>query len=704
MKTMNERFLRSIYLRLTGVLMLVVMLALAASAFLSHRGFERALVPEMAKQLVSGGASARNLVLKAMEYNIGFRELYGVEQTFDELKGLIPDIAYIAVTDTTGAILYQRFKAPPGADAHFRDPRVLSVTPSSLPAQATRLGSQYVVSMPINAAQQAVGMLHIGVDVGFVDRIILDMLFDVLVVLIVALFFTLELLNFIAGTRLEAELRALGTTIERGGAGNFAAARTSASDSAFGPVHRLLESLRLKVNSAYEMLARDIEAGRRAPAHERPPGLAAATRGLQNLAQRYRFGAADPTERHDDGLLAKIRAPLFVFILAEELTRPFLPGYIKSLLVPIPWLSPAVVVGLPIVLFMLIVALAQPFLGAYSQRVGPRQAMLIGAGTAAFGFVASAFAGTVLDLLVWRSLCAIGYAMVFVAAQAHVLEHSRGASRARSFALFIGAIMVASVCGPSIGGILADNIGERLTLGVAALLALLSLVAIQQLPEPVAANPQATPARAPTWREFGALLLNRRFMTLTGLAAIPAKALLTGMCFYLVPLYLLDLGSSQSVVGRILMVYAVMMVLGTPIAAALATTRERMENLVCAGLFISGSGGLLLLFGSGALWVFAAIFLVGLGQSLSIAAQSALVREHCESEVAALGEPSVYGVYRLLERFGNALGPLLAAALVLTVGYRDAFVWGGAAVALCGVFFMLATRRPADPALASAET
>ena len=644
MKTMNQKYLRGIYLRLTGALMLVVMLALAASAYLSHRGFERALVPEMAKQLISGGASARNLVLKAMEYNIGFRELYGVEQTFDELKGLIPDIAYIAVTDMTGAILYQRFKAPSGAAEHFRDPRVLSSTPSDLSAPATRLGSQYVVSMPISTAQQAVGMLHIGVDVGFVDRIILDMLFDVLVVLIVALFFTIELLNFIAGTRLEAELKALGTTIEHGGAGNFAATRSSASDLAFGPVHRLLESLRMRVNAAYETLARDIESGRRAPAHERPPGLAAATRGLQNLAQRYRFGAADPAELRDDGLLAKVRAPLFVFILAEELTRPFLPGYIKSLLVPIPWLSPAVVVGLPIVLFMLIVALSQPFLGAYSQRVGPRRAMLI------------------------------------------------------------GAIMVASVCGPSIGGILADNIGERLTLGVAALLALLSLAAILQLPDPAPADPQSTPARAPTLREICALLLNRRFMTLTGLAAIPAKALLTGMCFYLVPLYLLDLGSSQSVVGRILMTYAVMMVVGTPIAAALATTRERMENLVCAGLSISGSGGLLLLFGGGVLWVFAAILLVGLGQSLSIAAQSALVREHCEAEVAALGEPSVYGVYRLLERLGNAAGPLFAAALVLTVGYRDSFVWAGAAVALCGVVFMLATRRPAVPTLANAET
>ncbi len=704
---MNESYLRGIYLRLTGVLMLVVVAALTVGGYLSHRGFERALVPEMAKQVVSGGASARNLVLKAMEHHIGFRELYGVEQTFDELKGAIPDIAYIAVTDMTGAVLYERFKAPVGAVSYFRDPDLLAAgataaSPDHAPA-TKQLGTQYMVSMPISTPRQAVGMLHIGVDVGFVDRIILDMLFDVLVVLVVALFFTLELLNFIAGTKLEAELKALGATIERGGSGNFATLRTAPGDMAFGAVHRMLEGLRQRVNSAYQLLARDIEAGRRAPAHERPPGLAAASIGLERLGERYRFGAADQGAHRDAGMLAKVRAPLFVFILAEELTRPFLPGYVKSLLAPIPWLSPEIVVGLPIALFMLIVALAQPFLGAYSQRVGHRHAMLVGAGIAGFGFAASAFAGSVIDLLVWRSLCALGYAMVFVAAQGHVLEHSEGADRARSFALFVGAIMVASVCGPSIGGILADNIGERMTLGVAALLAILSIAVVAQLPDAALPDPQRPEPRAPRLREIGTLLLNRRFMTLTGLAAMPAKILLTGTCFYLVPLYLLELGSSQSVVGRILMIYAVVMVLGAPLAAALATTRSRMENLVAAGLIISGSGGLLLLFSGGVLWVFAAIFLVGLGQSLSIAAQSALVREHCEAEVQAMGEPAVYAVYRLLERLGNAAGPLIAGTLVLTLGYRNSFMVTGAAVALCGLLFLLATRRPTEPKLAHAE-
>ena len=63
-----------------------------------------------------------------------------------------------------------------------------------------------------------------------------------------------------------------------------------------------------------------------------------------------------------------------------------------------------------------------------------------------------------------------------------------------------------------------------------------------------------------------------------------------------------------------------------------------------------------------------------------------------------MGAPAVYGVYRLIERLGNALGPLLAAVLVLTFGYRASFVMTGALVMLCGACFVMATRRTQGPA------
>jgi MFS family permease len=512
----------------------------------------------------------------------------------------------------------------------------------------------------------------------------------------------MELLHFMAGAKLEASLKELGGTFERGASGNFTTRRQRRDEQAFGPLLRAMDATLARVNLAYATLARDVEDGRRVPAHERQPGLAVAQGGLQGLAQRFRFGLDAEPARGDDSQLAKIRAPLFMFILAEELTRSFLPGYVKELLVPMPGISPQMVVGLPIALFMLIVAIGQPFFGVYCERVGHRRTMLVGAAISAVGFVATAMANNVLDLLLWRSLCALGYAMVFVAGQAYVLDHSTPANKARSFALFVGAIMAATVCGPSIGGILADNIGVRPTFAIAALLAAGSILVIRQLPAGRQSLQGRTAVRLPSLREIGGLMMNRRFMSVTALAAMPAKILLTGVCFYLIPLYVMSVGSTQAMAGRILMTYAVMMVVLAPVTAALATSRERMHWLVGGGLMVSGLGGLMMMAGGNVGWVFAAVVLVGLGQSMSISAQSALVSEHCGPEIARLGEGVVYGVYRLLERMGNALGPLIAAALVLRFDYRTSFVAIGAAVLLCGAGFMLATRRDPKAALAAA--
>jgi MFS family permease len=675
-----------------------------SNALISHRVFEKALAPQMAAKVASVGSSIRALVLRAVDSGIPFEGLYGVTDRFTEIKDEVPEVAYIAITDAAGKVMHRSAADPEGAAAHFRSAAVLALlkTPQAV-APLARVGSEYIVSMPIVAGEQPLGVLHLGVDVRFVDNIVLDMLYDVLVVLVVALFFTLELLHFLAGAKMEASLRGLGETFERGAAGNFVTPRESRGEQAFGALVKLMDGTLARINAAYAALARDVEDGRRVPAHERHPGLAATQGGLQALAARFKFGSVAPAATQaDDGQLAKVRAPLFMFILAEELTRSFLPGYVKELLVPVPGVSPQLLVGLPIALFMLIVAIGQPFFGVYCERVGHRRTMLVGAAVACVGFIASALAHSVVDLLLWRSLCALGYAMVFVAGQAYVLDYANPGNRARSFALFVGAIMAATVCGPSIGGILADNIGERPTFGVAALLAAGSILVIRGLPGKSPAVAGRTATRLPKLSEIGALMLNRRFMTVTGLAAMPAKILLTGVCFYLIPLYVVTEGSTQAMAGRILMTYAVMMVVMAPVTAALATTRERMHWLVGGGLVLSGLGGVLMLAGGAIGWVFVAVVLVGLGQSLSISAQSALVGEHCGPEVAQLGDGVVYGVYRLLERLGNAMGPMIAATLVLKFGYRTSFVAIGAAVALCGVVFMLAMRRQPRPALVAA--
>jgi predicted MFS family arabinose efflux permease len=321
--------------------------------------------------------------------------------------------------------------------------------------------------------------------------------------------------------------------------------------------------------------------------------------------------------------------------------------------------------------------------------------MLAGAAIATVGFGASALAYNLYDFLIWRSLCALGYAMVFVAAQGYVLDRSDASNRAQGFALFIGAIMVATVCGPSIGGILADNIGYRLSFAVSAVMAAGSIFAIWRLPREDRRAPGQRTSRAPTLREIVALATSGRFMALTGLAAMPAKIILTGMCFYLIPLYIVSIGNTQAMAGRLLMVYAVMMVLIVPFSAGLSDATMRRERFVSWGLILSGMSGLLMITSTpenSVTILFVVVLILGVGQALSIAAQSALVGERCKEEIARYGDDAVYGVYRLLERIGNAIGPLAASMLLVAWGYVGAFVALSAFVLVCGLIFAFATR------------
>lgn len=680
------------YWRLTGIILLVVIAALAANSYVSHQSFEQALVPEMAKKAATVGVSVRSLMLKAVEKKLEFHQLYGVEQTFKDARTENPDFGYIAATDAKGTIVYQQGERPEGAEAFFQRADTLArLKTAEVAGEFIPVGSQFIVSLPINVQDHALGMLHIGIDMGFVDRIVQELWLDILVVLIVALFFTLELLNFIAGSRLEAGLKSIAGILQSGAKGNFTLKPIHHTDQAFSAVRLLLESTLARVNAGFAGLTHAIEAAQREPAHERTARLGTANTDLQDLKKRFEFGQAS-ADSSDGSRLAGVRAPLFGFLLAEELTRSFLPSYVNYLMVPIPGLSPQIVVGLPIVLFMLIVALGQPYFGALSERRGHRSTMIWGAGIAGFGFVATSLAYNVLDLLLWRSVCALGYALVFVSAQGLILSYTNVETRAKGFALFVGAFMVATVCGPSIGGILADNIGERATFVISAVLAFASILAIRLLPRDKERDPAKPVVMVPQFFEVRSLLFNRNFMTLTGLAAVPAKILLTGVCFYLVPLYVVSIGTTPAMAGRILMTYAVVMVLMAPLVAPLANNRKNREWLVAGGLCLSGCGGLLLLIGGGVPFVFAAVLMIGFGQSLSITAQSALVSDHCKQEMAAMGDHTVYGVYRLVERMGNAAGPLIASALVIALGYQNSFVAIGAMVMVSGIAFTLVLR------------
>jgi predicted MFS family arabinose efflux permease len=400
-----------------------------------------------------------------------------------------------------------------------------------------------------------------------------------------------------------------------------------------------------------------------------------------------RLGAA---RAEDAAVLARVRAPLFLFMLAEELTRAFLPGFARQFADPQWGISADVLAGLPIMVFMLMVALGQPVLASWSERVGPRSALLWGTVMGALGLGGAALAAGIADFMAWRALCGIGYATVFVAGQGYVIRHTAGAGRTRGFGLFVSAIAVAGVCGPPIGGILADHLGARWGFGLAAAVAAAALLALLAVPQE---QPGAETAPPPKITDFLGLLARRRFVLVTILAAVPAKAILASFCFYLVPLYALAIGATTASAGRALMVYSGIMVLVLPLAAWFAERGVSEARLVGVGLCLSTLGGFGLYVWDGLMPVYLAMALLGFGQGLSIAAQSSLLSLACAREIEERGSGPVFGVYRLIERLGNASGPILAGLLVVQFGHRGAFAAIAGAVLCCGLLFLALGRN-----------
>ena len=404
-----------------------------------------------------------------------------------------------------------------------------------------------------------------------------------------------------------------------------------------------------------------------------PPGAGAAT------------GAA---------VLARLRLPLFLFMLAEESTRAFLPGYARALAPAGSALSPDLLAALPIVVFMLVVALGQPALATWSERAGPRRMLLRGALLGVVGLAGAALASGVAAFVAWRGLCGLGYGMVFVAGQGLVLRHTTAAGRTRGFALFVGAIMAAAVCGPPIGGMLAEHVGPRAGFALAAALAALACLAARGVPRDAAGGADDGLA-APALRDYARVFAQGRFLWVTALAAVPAKLILAGAVFYLVPIHVLAAGGSPAVAGRAMMLYAVALVLVLPRATAWVERGVPLARLVGTGLCLSALGGFALVLGDGVLSVYLVTVLLGLGQGLSIAAQSSLLAQVCAAEIGAHGSGPAFGAYRLLERLGNATGPILAGALALALGTASAFVALAAFILACGLAFALLARRMA---------
>lgn len=632
---------------------LILCAALAAIGLAAHKAVERTIVPAIAAQAESVGRSAAALVENAVSAGVPLDKLVGVDSYLDALEKANVELADLRLVTPDGRVL-----------GHAGTPPQAANPPTVITAITARSG------LPLAS-------LIITIDPGVVSAQVHALLVDVAFIGLVSLLVALELVALVVGARgtealaaLEARVRALarGRLWMHADAGeNF-------------PLVSPIDGHVSRLNARH--------AHARTLASER--GDTRALVDLDAIGVKLGLGSVHAGENHAATI---IRPALFLFMMAEELARPFLPRLAGAMAPADLGLGRDFAMSLPIVVFMGAVALSQLPFAVLSERLGRRRGFVLGAAIAALSYVLSALTTHYGLFLVSRATAAIGYALVFVSAQGHVIDLSRPQERTAALAVFVRAIMVAGLCGPPIGGVLADRLGDHTAFfGSAALAVLGLLVAFFTMPR----SQPARDASGAGFSDLRAAIKAPRFAALLFGCALPAKFLLVAVCFYLVPVELQKQGYSAAAIGRLQMIYPVLMVIGVPIAAHLADRLRARASFVIAGGLIAGSGTLLMLAGTSPLLVGLVLALLGIGQALSIAPQSALVAETAR-HVPGGRSAGVLGLFRLVERTGNAAGPAAAGFLLATAGFASASTLIGLFVVAGALGFALSGgRRKAD--------
>jgi hypothetical protein len=223
-------------------------------------------------------------------------------------------------------------------------------------------------------------------------------------------------------------------------------------------------------------------------------------------------------------------------------------------------------------------------------------------------------------------------------------------------------------------------------------------------------------------RDTVALMKDLEFVKTILLVGMPAKAVLTGVIIFALPLLLARLEFAQEDIGQIIMLYAAGVLVASRWVSRRVDRAGKTTPVLFWGSVVCGAGLLLIGIGNVAAST-GEIVLPYLGEFPGLAENPQLatglviagvvvlgvahgfinapVVTHVAATAAAarIGRSAATATYRFLERVGHVAGPILVGQLLILTGHNPlAIAFVGGAVVLFGVLFLVPVRSPLAPA------
>jgi MFS family permease len=364
-----------------------------------------------------------------------------------------------------------------------------------------------------------------------------------------------------------------------------------------------------------------------------------------------------------------LRAVIFLFVLAMDMSVTFIPLRMAELPPEFLGLPRDVVLGLPVSVEIVMSGLCVLLAGRWISRCGATLPMTFGFALAGLGYLASALASGAAGFLLARAMAGAGYGVTIMAAQAY-------AYRSGGLAGLFAGVFAGSLCGGAAGSMLAEQLGFGAAFYVSSAIMFLAAA----LPRVLLRQGDSTLERAPPSGEngrAGALeaLGDRRFLALALCALLPIAFLVVGITKYFMPVYLNRAEVAQADIGRVYMLYCLILIyLGPSLGKAILKARREALGVAAACALCSFS--VLPLAAFGGLWAAAlCALLLGLADSLYIPSSAEyLLRLDITKR---LGRNQALGLLNAVERVGQAAAPLAIGLLISVFPTRDVALGGG---------------------------
>ena len=676
-------FSRRLFLSTALAMIIAALLSLIVTVVYFNAG----LRPYLVDKARAVAESVQQDIQYAISIGIPFEEIRGLEQHITKLVDEHPEVREMRV------VVASEQADMPKTGALDRVADIDATTEEGLGYQVissiSEIGSilfrtgdaQEVISVEIVENDTVVAKIESVVDETYMNGKMTSVFFDTLVILIAVSLVALEVVVVLSASQLAEPFRVVERALNKRAGGDLRQYEGGIGRGRLSSFVKTLNvynaALRDRVNAARESVA---DAGRKAK--------------LSKLAERTSLFI---TDKRQQASIMDARIPLFVFCFAEELQKSFLPLFVAEFYSENDLFSRDIMMGLPISAFMFVIAVFTPFAGKLVDKFGNKPLFLAGLLPAIAGYLFCYMAQSGNDILIGRSMTAVGYAVITISCQSYIAAVVVAENRARGMAVFVGVLMTATMCGTAIGAILADWLGYQpvflVATGFAVMAGILGYSMLStDLPAPEKKKEPVGVSRSP----IATLLRNSEFVLIVLFCAIPAKVILTGFLYLFVPIYLASLDATQSEIGRVMMLYSLIIIPISPLASGFADRLGKNLWMVIGATIASGIVLLGLYQSASVAMVLSVVVALGIVHSflkapLIVAAMEAAEKSPDITRTGALS------LLRTSERIGSVIGPVVVAALLVVLDFGEVAAILGITVAILGIIMAILSFNKKGP-------